>query len=126
MCPDFLSQKETIMDLKKPVNDNVMSYHNRNARECMPVGANRKKPAKAGRWVVKKARNSRPVSFSLVGECKGDLVDVMTLGMKIAREALEQGDERLAERVIKKLKKLPLEREKEQLERQAQRLKEAR
>ena len=103
------------MDLPRPKFDNVIPYSNMLGRRSLPPGAGVHKPAKAGRWRVGKPRKDKGVSFSISGPCSGDLVDVVTLGMRIAREAMDRGELEYAERIVKRLRKLPLEYEREKL-----------
>lgn len=103
------------MDLRKPRSDNVVEYHQSNAKESMPVGAVKRKPNKAGRWRVKKPFKNPGVSFSMTGPCSGELADVMTLGMQLARAEMEKGNLEYAKRILKRLKRIPLEYEREAL-----------
>jgi hypothetical protein len=103
------------MEMRKPINNNIMTYHARNAREIMPLGAGKHKPAKAGRWVVKKPRRDRGVSFSMTGPCKGELSEVMELGLRLARAAKEEGNVEYAKKIVLRMRKIPLEYERNKL-----------
>jgi hypothetical protein len=103
------------MDIGKPKNGNIIEFSARLGRESMPIGA--KHPHKANKsklWVTKKPR---PITryFDLFGPCKGDMTEVMDLGLQLAREALDKGDREYAERILARLKKIPMEYERERL-----------
>ncbi len=110
------------MDIGKPKNQNIIEFSARLARECMPQGA--KHPHRANKsklWVTKKPR---PITryFDLFGPCKGDMTEVMDLGLQLAREALDKGDREFAEKILSRLKKIPMEYEREKLFKQLRRM----
>lgn len=107
------------MELKKPWNDDVVEYHRYLVRECMPLGACHHKAPKAGRWRIKASRPPG-VHFDLLGPCSGRLEDVMELGVKLAREAIARGEPEHAERIVRRIQKIPLEYARDKLLRDLQ------
>jgi len=103
-------------DLKSQTNPVVR--HNANMREILPGGAVKHKSSKANRWCVKKPQKDRGVSFSMTGPCSGELADVMTLGLQLAKSAKEEGNIDYAQRILRRLKRVPLEYERDRLMRQ--------
>jgi hypothetical protein len=96
----------------KPVKDgNFESHHNHNAKESMPLGAVKRKTPKAGRWNRKRPKKDQGASFSLTGSCSGELSEVMSLGMKLCREEMDKGNTELAQRILNRVKKIPMEYE---------------
>jgi hypothetical protein len=88
----------------------------------MPKGANQGKVAKAGLWKPKKPRRTAAVCFDLKGPCDGDMYDVIDLGVNLAKEALARGDKDLAKAILRKIKKVPVEYRKRELEEKRARL----
>jgi hypothetical protein len=81
----------------------------------MPTGAVKKKYPKTHRWSIKKPRNGKTISFAMFGPCSGELCEVMSLGLRLAREAMAGGDNDYAQRILNRVKKIPLEYEKKKL-----------
>jgi len=102
-------------------NGNVVDFMRALAKQQMPKGAVHHKVPKAGLWA--KPRKPRPVTrhFDLLGPCRGDLHQVIEMGLELARQAIDQGDRAYAERILQRIKKLPLEYERERLIRQLRR-----
>ena len=110
------------MEFKKYNLDDVVSHHSRNAKEVMPQGAVKYKTSKAGRWRKPRPRRDQGVSFNLTGPCSGELSEVMSLGIKLAKEETAKGNIDLAQRILNRTKKIPMEYRRAELEAQLTRL----
>jgi hypothetical protein len=49
------------------------------------------------------------VEFSMSGPCSGPLTDVVALGIKLVKEAIDKGDSAEAKRILDRTKRLPSE-----------------
>ena len=94
------------MNLPRPVNDNVVAYHKRLARECQPTGSGQHKSAKAGRWVSKLPRRPAAVIFDLNDSCSGPADEIVKIGLEMAQRAMLEGNLESAELIIRKVKEL--------------------
>ena len=97
------------MDLPKPYrNESHESYWRRISRENMPKGAGKQVKTKHS---PKQGCNGRAVSFSIEGDCKGPLSQVMELGHRMAQAASDVEDIDLAIKILDRVENLPYEYE---------------
>lgn len=111
-----LNTRRLVMDLPIPRTKNILQYAQMLGRQSVPTGGCQRKPVKAGRWRKKAPRRAAAVCFDLKGACSGDLSEVMSVGMRMAREALDRGDKDFAREILNRLKKIPREYELEKLQ----------
>jgi hypothetical protein len=100
---------------------NVIQWMQRLAKQQLPDGAIHHKVPKAGMWQKPRAPRVITRHFDLFGPCTGKIEDVMELGLELARDAIAAGNRQYAERVLARLKRLPLEHQRDQLVRQLKR-----
>jgi hypothetical protein len=110
------------MEFKKYKPGEAVSHHGRNAKESMPLGARKHKSSKAHRWRKSRPRKDQGVSFSLTGSCSGELSEVMSLGVRLAKEAMAEGDADMAQHILNRVKKLPMEYRRAELMAQRERI----
>ena len=99
------------MELPRPRTRNIAVYFNQFARQEMPAGANQHYPARGGIWKVKHGRLGQGAAFDLSGPCHGALDEVVTIGLRLAQDAIEAGDAALAERLIARVESVKIEYE---------------
>ena len=96
--------------------EEAMNYHRRNASRQLPVGARKFKTRIRDARIEGLSRNpsQRVTAFSIDGECKGKLEDVMALGLQMVHEAIADGGKprrNWARKALRRLNQLPLEYE---------------
>ena len=97
------------MNLPKPrKNDSLENYWKRFSKDQMPTGQTFHVKT---RHSPKHGQNSRAVSFSIDGECRGPIAQVMDLGLRLAKSAAAKGDESQALQILDRLERLPKEYE---------------
>jgi hypothetical protein len=104
------------MNLPKPWTKNIVTYSNAIAHQSIPEGANQH--FDRIRMKAKRDPMKPGVEFNMKGPCRGNLHDVIALGIKMAEEALVSGDKVFAGTVMKRIQTVQMQYEIDRLTRQ--------